>query len=149
MVLSLSEPNVAVQAQLATALAKIQVLERFVGQLFSSPKILAGQGSEDTADHDKWMMSNYPAEVLIPMAALNLIAETDDREDIKSFLDVTLRGFKGIGGFASKQGENISIGIMGGGSRGKIVKRPGAIARNTYNRGWERKAREEGAEIAE
>jgi len=135
-------------SQQAQVQASIQVLETFVPQLFSSPKTIS-ENAPDVGEIDEWMMSNFPPEVLIPLTGLKMIAEADDRPDIHAFISYILRGFKGINGFSAKQGENIAIGIMGGGGNRKIVKKPNILSRTITNRNWRQKAEDEGSEIAE
>lgn len=115
--------------------------------MFSSPKIVT-EGAEDSGQIDEWMMSNLPAEVLIPLAGLAVIAESDNRNDLKGFISLVLRGVKGINGFTVKQGENIAINLNSQGTK-KIVRRPNLLARNTYDKNWREKAEEEGAEVIE
>ena len=124
------------------------VMKSFVPQMFSGPEILS-QGAPDSGRQDYWMLTNMPAEVLVPLAGLAIIAKSDNREDdVGVFVNLVLRGLKGIGGFTVKQGENIALGLGGGIGR-KIVKRPGVISRNVTNRNWRQKAESEGAEIEE
>jgi hypothetical protein len=134
-------------ARLQREQAMADVMKGFVPQLFSHPQHLTG-GAEDAGGLDAWMLSNMPADVLVPLAGLELIAEADKRDEIHDFVNVILRGLKGIGGFTVKQGERIAVGLGGGGAR-KVVKRPGWAGRNITNRGWERKAESEGAEVEE
>lgn len=134
-------------ASLAKAEAQAKVMDKFVPQMFSPPDILTG-GAPDSGGTDIWMMTNMPAEVLLPLAGLQTIGEADDRKEIKTFVQVVLRGLKGIGGFNMKVGENIATALGGGVGR-KIVKRPGWASRNITNRDWREKAESEGAEIEE
>jgi hypothetical protein len=124
-----------------------EVMKGFVPQLFSHPRHLTG-GAEDAGGLDTWMMSSMPAEVLVPLAGLELISEADKRPEIHDFVDVILRGLKGIGAFSAKQGERIAIGMSGAAGK-KSVRRPGWGGRNITNRGWREKAEDEGAEIEE
>lgn len=133
------------QARAQREQAYAEVLKAFVPQLFSGPKKLTEE-AEDSGDVDEWMLTNMPADVLIPLAGLEMIADADDRQEIHDFVNVILRGLKGIGGFAVKQGERMAIG-MSGGSGHKVIKRPGWGSRNITNRGWREKADDEGAEI--
>jgi len=128
------------QAQMAAAQATAEVLKTFIPQLFSNPKIMS-EYAKDVGEIDEWKLSNFPADVLLPLAGLEFIAQVDKREEIHEFVLLCLRGFKGIGGFASKQGENIAVGLAGSSGK-KLVKRPGLIGRNVTNRGWERKAKD-------
>jgi hypothetical protein len=132
-------------AKLQREQAYAEVLKGFVPQLFSHPKHLTA-GAEDAGGLDEWMLTNMPADVLIPLAGLEAIAQADDRQEIHDFVNVILRGLKGIGGFSTKQGERIAIGMSGATGK-KSVRRPGWGGRNITNRGWERKAEDEGAEI--
>jgi len=133
-------------AMLQREQAMAKVLEHFVPQLFSGPEILSS-GASDAGAQDYWMLTNQPAETLIPLVGLQTIAEADGRDDIKMFVNLMLRGLKGIGGFTVKQGENIAISLAGGSK--KTVKRPGWAGRNITNRGWKEQAESEGAEIEE
>ncbi|MEM3357280.1 MAG: hypothetical protein QW166_05575, partial [Candidatus Bathyarchaeia archaeon] len=109
-----------------------------------SPKILS-ENAPDVGDIDLWMLTNMPADILIPLVGLQIIAEQDDRPEIKKFNEYILRGLKGIGGFAARQGENIALGLGGGLGR-KVVRKPGWLTRNITNRNWRKKAEEEGAD---
>jgi hypothetical protein len=133
----------ALRAQQQQAMA--EVLKGFVPQLFSHPQHLTG-GAEDAGGQDQWMLTNMPADVLIPLAGLEIIGQEDKRKEVLDFVDLVLRGLKGVGGFTVKQGERIAIGL-GSGTGKKIVKRPGLVGRNITNRDWERKAEEEGAVV--
>jgi hypothetical protein len=136
----------AARAQAAQAMA--EVLKGFVPQLFSHPQELTG-GAEDAGGQDIWMLSNMPADVLVPLAGLKLIAQADDRSEIQDFVNIVLRGLKGIGGFTVKQGERIAIGLGSGGAARKTVRRPGVIGRNITDRDWRERAESEGAEVEE
>jgi len=127
-------------AQMAAAQATAEVLKTFIPQLFSSPKLMS-EGAPDVGSQDAWMLSNFPADVLLPLAGLEFIAQVDKRDEIHDFVMLCLSGFKGIGGFTSKQGENIAVGLAGSSGK-RLVKRPGLIGRNVTNRGWERKAKD-------
>ena len=143
----MSEKKVT-QATLQREQAMADVMKSFVPQLFSGPDILSN-GAPDSGGQDIWMLTNMPAEVLVPLAGLQVIANADKREeDIGVFVNLILRGLKGVGGFTAKQGENIALGLGGGIGR-KVVKRPGVIGRNITNRSWKEKAESEGAEIEE
>jgi hypothetical protein len=133
--------------QAAKEQAMAEVLKEFLPQLFSSPTELT-QGAPDSGDQDVWMLTNIPADVLVPLSGLKLIGEHDNRPEVLAFVNLILRGVKGINGFTVKQGEHIAVGLGGGGAR-KVVKRPGVIGRNITNRGWHEKAEDEGAEIVE
>lgn len=128
--------------------AMAEVLKTFVPQLFSSPKIMT-EGAPDTGDIDMWLLTNMPSDVLLPLVGLQIVGETDNRDEIKLFVQILLRGLKGIGGFAAKQGENIALGLGSSGMGRKTVRRPGWINRNVSNRDWKRKAETEGAEVEE
>lgn len=134
-------------AALAREHAMAEVLKTFVPQLFTSPKVLS-ENAPDVGDIDLWMLTNMPADILIPLVGLQIIAEEDNRPEIKKFNEYILRGLKGIGGFAARQGENIALGLGGGLGR-KVVRKPGWLARNITNRNWRKKAEEEGAEVEE
>ena len=143
----MSEKKVT-KATLQREEAMAKVLDKVVPQMFSGPKILT-QNAPDSGDTDVWMMTNMPADVLVPLAGLELIAETDKREhDIGLFVDLILRGLKGVNGFNMKVGETIALGLGGGVGR-KVVKKPGLMSRNITNRSWRQKAESEGAEIEE
>lgn len=142
----MSEQNEIMQRVQAQAIA--EVVKEFIPQLFSPPEIVTGN-AEDSGGNDIWMMTNMPPEVLLPLNGLMMIATVDKRDEIKEFVERTLRALKGIHGFASKQGENIAIGMLGGGKRGKIVKKPNVFSRTFTNRSWRRKAEDEGAQIVE
>jgi hypothetical protein len=134
-------------ARAEAAKANAEVMKTFVPQLFSHPKQLTG-GAEDAGGQDTWMLSNMPADILVPLAGLEMIAQNDNRPEIHDFVELILSGLKGIGGFTVKQGERIAIGIGGGGTR-KVMKRPGWAGRNITNRDWQSKADSEGAEVEE
>lgn len=125
-----------------------KVLKTFVPQLFSSPKIMT-EGAPDTGEVDAWMLTNMPAEVLMPLVGLQIVGETDGRDEIKTFVQLLLRGLKGVGGFTARQGENIALGLGSSGGGRKIVRRPGWVNRNLMNRDWKRKAELEGTEVEE
>ena len=128
--------------------AMAEVMKGFVPQLFSHPKHLTG-GAEDAGGQDQWMLSNLPADVLVPLAGLELIAQNDKRPEVHDFVELILRGLKGVGGFTVKQGERMAIGMASGGAARKLVKRPGWGGRNITNHDWQRKAEDEGAEVEE
>jgi len=132
-------------ARLEREQAMAKVMDKFVPQLFSGPEILSN-GASDAGGQDYWMLTNMPAELLVPLVGLQTIANADSRDDIKAFIQTILRGLKGIGGFTVKQGESIALGLGGGVGR-KTVKRPGWAGRNITNRGWKEKAEDEGAEV--
>lgn len=144
----MSEGKSMMATKLAAAQANAKILEQFVPQLFSNPKILTG-GASDSGSQDEWMLSNMPSEVLIPLAGLQLIAEADKRLEINDFVHTILRGLKGVGGFQVKMGETIAVGLGGSGQGRKVIRRPGVIGRNVTNRGWEKRASEQNAEIEE
>lgn len=135
------------RAQLQREQAMAKVMAQFVPQLFSGPELLS-DGAPDSGGQDEWMLSNLPADVLVPLIGLQTIADADDRKEIATFVQLVLRGVKGIGGFTTKQGESIALGLGGGVGR-KVVKKPGFVARNVTDRDWRRKAEQEGAEIEE
>ena len=143
----MSERGKVTLATLQREQAMAEVLKSFVPQLFSDPTLLSG-GAPDSGGQDTWMLSNLPADVLIPLIGLQTIADADGREDIATFVQLILRGVKGISGFSTKQGESIALGLGGGIGR-KTIKRPGIIGRNVTNRNWRQKAESEGAEIEE
>jgi len=128
--------------------AMAEVLKLILPQLGSGPEVLSGGKASDSGATDYWMLTNMPAEILIPLAGLKTIATADDRKEIHDFVEIILRGLKGVNGFTSKQLESVSLGIGGGIGR-KTVKRPGLVSRNITNRNWKRKAESEGAEIEE
>lgn len=143
----MSEKKVT-KATLQREQAMADVMKSFVPQMYSGPEVITSK-APDSGRTDYWMMSNMPAEVLVPLAGLQIIADTDDRQDdIGEFVEIILRGLKGINGFNMKVGENMALGLGGGIGR-KIVKKPGLIGRNVSNRDWRKKAEEEGAEIEE
>jgi hypothetical protein len=126
-----------------------EVLKGFVPQLFSHPRHLTG-GADDSGGQDEWMLTNMPADVLVPLTGLELIAVNDNRPEVHDFVEFVLRGLKGVGGFTVKQGERVAIGIASGSGGGrKVMKRPGWGGRNVTNRDWQRKADDENAEVQE
>lgn len=130
------------------AQANAEVLKGFVPQMFSSPKILTDEAA-DTGDNDNWMMTNIPADVLVPLAGLKLIGDADKRPEINDFVTLILRGVKGVNGFNMKVGENIATSLAGSGGQKKLMKKPGWAGRNITNRSWQDKAENEGAEVVE
>ncbi len=135
-------------ARLAAAQANAEVMKQFVPQMFSSPKKLTG-GASDSGDQDEWMLSNMPAEILVPLGALDLIGTYDKRPEINLFVKTMLTGLKGVNGFNMKVGENIATNLGGGAGSHKLVKKPGVLGRNITNRGWQQKAESENAEVVE
>jgi len=127
--------------------AMADVMKTFLPQLFTGPEVLT-ENAPDAGGTDYWMLTNIPADILVPLAGLQIIADSDNRDDLRTFVNLTLRGVKGINGFTAKQGENIALGLGGGIGR-KVVKRPGLFGRNVTNRRWKEKAEAEGAEIEE
>ena len=136
------------QARLEAAKAQAEVLKQFVPQMFSDPQKLSG-GAPDSGGQDEWMLSNMPAELLVPLSGLPLIASIDEDAELFDWVKTILVGVKGINGFNMRVGENIATSLGGGGSNKKLMKRPGVMARNISNRGWQRKAEEENAEVVE
>lgn len=135
------------RAQLQREQAMAKVLQQFVPQLFSGPELLSA-GASDSGSQDRWMLSNLPADVLIPLIGLQTIADADNRDEIATFVQLVLRGVKGISGFTTKQGESIALGLGSGIGR-KTVKKPGVFARNVTDRDWRKKAEQEGVEVEE
>jgi len=131
----------------AIAEANMQVLKDIVPQVASGPKILT-EHAPDSGDLDSWMLSNLNSDIFLGLVGLQTIANADDADYIQEFVDIFLRGVKGINGFTVKQLERIAIGMGGAGAR-KSVKRPGWWGRHVSNRGWQSRAEEEGAEIEE
>lgn len=114
--------------------AKAEAMKTFLGQMFSSPKVIT-EGAEESGDIDFWMMSNLPAEMLLPLQGLYAIAVQDDLPWLKVFVQTTLSGLKGIEGYANNIGRDIAVAGMGGGKGKTMVKRKGFIARNLTQRG--------------
>jgi hypothetical protein len=129
----------------AEAEAKMEVLKQIVPQVASGPRILS-EGAPDSGDIDAWMLTRMNSDIFLGLVGLETIAEADDAQYIKDFVDVFLRGLKGIEGFSVKQLERIAIGMSSSAGQ-RIVKRPGMIGRNITNRAWKEKAESEGAEV--
>lgn len=114
--------------------AKADAMRVFLGQMFSSPKVVS-EGAEDVGDIDAWMMSNLPPDMLLPLQGMWSIAVQDNLPWLKSFVGTTLSGLKGINGYANNIGRDIAVAGMGGGRGKSMVKRRSFISRNITHRG--------------
>ena len=114
--------------------AKAESLKVFLGQMFSSPKIISEE-AEDSGDIDAWMMSNIPAEMLLALQGLDAVAIQDDLPWLKNFVRTTLSGLKGIDGYANNIGRDIAVAGFGGGRGKTMVKKRGWISRNVTHKG--------------
>jgi len=140
-----------------------EVIKQFVPQLFTSPEVMDPKG-ETPARNDEWKLTKMPADCLLPLTGLHLIAtqegitrkvmktvtvqkdgvdevaEVETEEPgpgayLEDFVQTLLRGFKGIDGYASEQAESIAVALGGKGGGGKMVKKRGFVSRNITHRG--------------
>jgi len=102
--------------------SQAKVLNSFIPQLFSSFGILA------KGKIDEYKMTRMPSGVLLTITTLDLIAEKRKRDDIKFIVDRTLRGMKGVDGFASNQAIE-ATSYLGSGGRPKRMKKTGILGR--------------------
>jgi hypothetical protein len=114
--------------------AKAEAMKLFLGQMFSSPKIVT-EGAEESGDIDAWMMSNIPAEMLLSLQGLNAVAIQDDLPWLKEFIRTTLSGLKGIEGYANNIGRDIAVAGFGGGKGKTMVKKRSFLSRHITDRG--------------
>ncbi len=128
--------------------AMAEVIKQFVPQLFTSPEVMDPKG-ETPARNDEWKLTKMPADCLLPLTGLHLIATQEgiiskDSEGnevpgpgayLEDFVQTLLRGFKGIDGYASEQAESIAVALGGKGGGGKMVKKRGFVSRNITHRG--------------
>lgn len=141
-------------ARIAAAQANAEVLKLFVPQLFTSMDVMDPTG-ESKAFTDEWKLTNMPADCILPLAGLHMVAfqegitetiKTKDKDGkeievevpgpgayLEDFIQNILRGFKGINGFSAKQAENIAISLGGGGKKGMLQRR-GWASRNITHR---------------
>ena len=100
---------------------------------------------------DEWKLTKYSGRAMLSLIYFRHrgAKDGDNVRFYREFVDHFLRGSHSIDGAGLKMMENIAIGMTGGGGRGKIVKKPGWFSRHVTNRDWERKARDDRAEIAE
>lgn len=138
------ESNAAARAK---AEAEAEVQKIYVPQMFSHPKHLTG-GAEDAGGLDTWMMTNLPADILIPLTMLELIGKEDSLGVVTEFVDLMKSGLKAINGFAVKQAEAMYVS-RGNNDGRKQMKKPGWFGRNVTNRNFQQKAEQENSEIVE
>lgn len=113
---------------------KYKALEIFLGQLFSSPKVVS-EGAEDVGDIDSWMMSNIPPDIMLPLLGLEAIGVQDNMVWLRSFVRTTLSALKGINGYANNIGRDIAVAGLGGGTGRKLVTKRSWVKRNITDRG--------------
>ena len=134
------------QTQLVQAQALAKLLGMIVPQAFTSDEVM---DEGDGRKIDEWKMTKFSGRAMMSLLHFRHRGENDGVRFYKELVQYFLRGSHSIDGTGLKMLESISVGLVGGRSRGKIVKKPGWIGRNVTQKDWERKAREEGSEIAE
>lgn len=125
--------------------AVAEVLKLIIPQAFSSRNVM----DEGAGAIDEWKMSKISGRALLSLIYFNHRGTHDGVRFYKEFVELFMRGSHSIDGGGLKMLENIAIGMSGGGSNRKLVKRPGAIGRYITNRGWKEKAKRENARIVE
>jgi len=123
-----------------------KILEGVIPQGFSSKEIMdEGTGRK----LDEWKMTKFSGRAMISLLHFRHRGKNDGIRFYDEFVEFFLRGSHSIDGGGLKLLESIAYALAGGGKKGKIVKKPGVIGRYLTNRDWERKAQEEGSQIAE
>lgn len=135
-----------VQQQQIQMQALADLLKLVIPQGFSSNEIL---GEGERGKIDEWKMSKFSGRAMMSLLYFRHRGVNDKVRFYEEFTEYFLRGSHSIDGLGLKLLETISIGLAGGGRRGKIIKKPGWVGRNITKRDWERKAQAEGSDIAE
>lgn len=139
----MSEASFRQQQQQAQAIAKL--LELILPQGFSSNEVMA---SGEHGRIDEWKMTKFSGRAMMTLLYLRHRGENDGIRFYKEFTDYFIRGSHSIDGTSLKMLENVAIGITGGSSRGKVIKKPGIIGR-FRDKDWRRKAEADGSTIVE
>lgn len=125
--------------------AVADLLKLILPQAFTSGQIIDG----GKGGIDEFKLSNISGRALLSLIYFRHRGEHDNVRFYKEFVELFLRGSHSIDGRGLKMMENIAIGMSGGGSNRKLVKRPGFFGRHVTNRGWKEKADREDARIIE
>lgn len=126
--------------------ALAELMKSIVPQAFSSNEIM---GSSDLGAIDEWKMARIPAPIIPALIYFRHRGENDNVRFYREFYDLILRASHSINGAGLKMLTDIAIGMSGGGSRRRIVQKPGWVGRNISKRSWRASAEADNAEIAE
>lgn len=137
-------PQQLAQVQ-ANAQAYAKVLEGIIPQAFSSGDII----DAEKGGIDEWKMSKISGRAMLSLIYFRHRGEHDGVRFYKEFSDLFLRGSHSIEGLGLKLLESIAVGLAGGGSKRKLMKKPGWVGRHITKRDWKQQARDDSAEVIE
>lgn len=122
-------------AQAESQKANAEVMKQYIPQLFTSQKVMMHDGEETTvADNDEWKLTNSNPAIFFATLGFKMIAIETKNKLIEEFIDYSNRGLIGIAGGGRKDAVNITSSL-GGGGRGKVVKKRGFVQRHITQRG--------------
>lgn len=145
----MSEKNSLMANRLAREQAMAEVLKMIIPQAFSSPQIMSG-GAEDSGQIDEWKTTVFESgHEAISMMYFRHRGVNDHVRFYEEFTDHYLRSKHSVDGHGLNMIRDIASFLGSGGGKNKIVKRPNVLARNLWDRDWERRAESEGADVVE